>query len=189
MKESGMLIVSVLAATPSAEPSPVIPSVPDLIWGAFAFVVVLLFFVFVVVPRLQKNLDARRDAIEGGNERAEKAQAEANAALERYTAQLAEARDDAGRVREQARAEGAAILAEHRSKANEEAAAITADAQAQIESERKAALVSLRPEVGTMALGLASTMIGDDLSSDERAGAIVDRYLAGLDQDDASATK
>jgi F-type H+-transporting ATPase subunit b len=181
-----MLSASVIA---SGE-SPVLPSVPDLVWGTLAFVIVLVFFIWKVVPGLNKALDARRDAIDGGIKRAEEAQAEANAALERYTAQLAEARGEAGRIRDDARSEGAAILAELRTQATAESERITANAQAQIESERTAALASLRTEVGTLALDLASTVVGDVLTDDKRAGAIVDRFLADIQaEENAKAGK
>ncbi len=166
--------------------SPIIPGIPDLIWGTLAFLIVLVFFIWKVIPSLNKLLDERRDAIDGGIARAERAQAEANEALERYTAQLAEARAEAGRIREQARAEGAAILAELKEKATAEAARITANAQVQIESERAAALASLRAEVGSLAVDLASSIVGEVLSDDERSAAIVDRFLAELEADEAS---
>jgi F-type H+-transporting ATPase subunit b len=56
-----------------------------------------------------------------------------------------------------------------------------ANAQVQIEAERQAALVSLRAEVGTLALSLASNIIGETLSDDKRANAVVDRFLVDLE--------
>jgi F-type H+-transporting ATPase subunit b len=167
-------------------PSPVLPAIPDLVWGTIAFVIVLVFFIWKVLPSLNKLLDERRDAIDGGVERAEKLQAEAREALDRYSAQLAEARSEAGRIRDQARAEGAVILAELKENASAEAARITANAQVQIESERSAALASLRAEVGTLALDLASSIVGEVLSDDKRSEAIVDRFLADLEADETS---
>ena len=54
--------------------------------------------------------------------KAEEAQAEAQAALEQYQAQLREARHEAARIREEAREQGAAIIAEMREQAQAEAA-------------------------------------------------------------------
>ena len=54
----------------------------------------------------------------------------------------------------------------------------------QIEAERAAALVSLRAEVGTLALDLASGVIGVSLSDDKKASALVDRFLADLEADE-----
>ncbi|QEO10370.1 F0F1 ATP synthase subunit B [Protaetiibacter larvae] len=165
-------------------PNPLIPALPDLVWGSIAFAIILVFFWWRVLPRLNKALDARSEAIEGGLKKAEEAQAAASAAREEYNAQLAEARAEAARIREQARTDGAAILAELKAQAQAEATRIAQTAQAQIEAERAAALVSLRAEVGTLALDLASGVIGETLSDDAKATAIVDRFLAELEADE-----
>ena len=55
-----------------------------------------------------------------------------------------------------------------------------------IESERAGALASLRAEVGTLAVDLASRIVGEVLSDDKRSEALVDRFLADLEQDQLS---
>lgn len=164
-----------------------LPPVYDIVWSAVPFALILGFFFFWVMPRFNKILDERSEKIEGGIAKAESAQAEAQAALEQYNALLAEGRAEAAKIREQARAEGAAILAELKENAQAEAARITANAQLQIEAERQAALVSLRAEVGSLAIDLASGVIGETLSDDKRASALVDRFLAELESDAGSA--
>jgi F-type H+-transporting ATPase subunit b len=178
-----MLSAFVAETPPAEEHSLLFPTLPDLIWGTLAFVIILVLFIWKVLPALNKLLDARSDAIEGGLKRAEAAQAGAQEALDQYNSQLAEARAEAGRIREQARADGAAILAELKEQASAEAARITSNAQVQIEVERQAALVSLRAEVGVLALDLASAVIGEALNDDKKSTAIVDRFLADLDAD------
>jgi len=123
----------------------------------------------------------RTEAIEGGIQKAEKAQADAAAALEQYQAQLADARGEAARIREDAREQGAAILAEMREQAHAESARILATAQQQIEAERQAAVASLRSEVGSLASSLASKIVGESLADDERQQRVVDRFLADLE--------
>jgi F-type H+-transporting ATPase subunit b len=162
-------------------PNPLIPPVYDILWSAVAFLIILFFFWKYVLPRVQKALDERSALIEGGIERAQNAQAEAQAALESYNRQLNDARSEAAAIRDQARADGARIVAEAKETANAEAARIAANAQVQIEAERQAALVSLRAEVGTLALSLASNIIGETLSDDKRANAVVDRFLVDLE--------
>lgn len=168
-------------------PNPLLPAWYDIVYSLIPFILVLLLFWRVVLPRMQKTLDERAALIEGGIAKAESAQAEAQAALEQYNALLAEGRAEAAKIREQARAEGAAILAELKESAQAEAARITANAQLQIEAERQAALVSLRAEVGSLALDLASGVIGESLADDKRATALVDRFLAELESDAGSA--
>ena len=167
-------------------PNPLLPAWYDIVYSLIPFILVLLLFWRVVLPRMQKTLDERAALIEGGIAKAESAQAEAQAALEQYNALLAEGRAEAAKIREQARAEGATILAELKESAQAEAARITANAQLQIEAERQAALVSLRAEVGSLALDLASGVIGETLADDKRASALVDRFLAELETADAA---
>jgi F-type H+-transporting ATPase subunit b len=64
-----------------------------------------------------------------------------------------------------------------------------ANATAQIEAERQSALVSLRSEVGAIALDLASGVIGESLSNDKRSTDIVDRFLADLEASEKSSAK
>ena len=163
------------------EINPLLPTLPDLVWGTLAFLIILALFIWKILPALNKMLDARSEAIEGSINSAEAAQAEAQVALEKYTAQLAEARAEAGRIREQARADGSQIIAELREQASSEAARITSNAQAQIEMERLAALASLKSDVGNLALDLAGGVIGETLSEDAKAQAVVDRFLAELE--------
>jgi len=167
-----------------ADPNPLIPADYDIIYSSIIFVALLIVVAIFVVPRMNRALDARAEAIEGGLKKAEEAQAAASAARDEYTAQLAEARAEAGRIREQARTDGQAILAELKEQAQAEAARIVANAQTQIEAERSAALVSLRAEVGSLALDLASGVIGETLSDDKKAAAVVDRFLADLEADE-----
>ena len=177
---SAVLFVS--AETGGEEPiNPLVPPLYDIVWSALAFAIIALFFWRLVLPRVQKTLDERSALIEGGIEKAQNAQAEAQAALDSYNRQLNEARSEAAAIREQARVDGAKIVAEAKETANAEAARIAANAQVQIEAERQAALVSLRAEVGTLALSLASNIIGETLSDDKRANAVVDRFLADLE--------
>lgn len=162
-----------------------IPTLPDLVWGVFSFVVLLVLFIWKVLPRLNQLLDERSKAIAGRIDEAKHAREEAERVLQQYQEQLAEARTEAGRIRDQAREDGKRIIAELREQASAEAARITAQAQAQIEAERASAVQSLRAEVGSLAIDLASGVIGQHLSDDKNASALVDRFLAELDLDSA----
>lgn len=176
----------------AAEPiNPLIPEWYDITWSFVCFVVILLFFWKYVLPRVTKTLDARAEEIEGGIKKAERAQAEAAAALDKYNEQLAEARVEAGRIREAARADGVKILNDLKAQAQVEAARITANAQATIEAERQSALISLRSEVGSLAIDLASGVIGESLTDDTRSQALVDRFLADLEasENEAAASR
>lgn len=175
--------------TVAAEESPnlLFPAVYDIIWSGLCFAVILLVVVFVALPRLNKVLDARAEAIEGNIAKADEAQRQAEEALAEYTQQLAEARKEAGEIRESAREDGKKIVSEAKDNATAEAERITASAHAQIEAERQAAYVSLRGEVGTLALDLAGNVVGETLGDDQRAQSVVDRFLADLEASEKAA--
>ena len=116
-----MLTELVIAAEPGEDVNPLIPAWYDIVYSIIPFALVLLLFWKVVLPRMQKMLDERAAKIEGGIEQAESAQAEAKVALEKYNAMLAEARAEAAKIREQARVDGGAILAELKEQASSEA--------------------------------------------------------------------
>jgi F-type H+-transporting ATPase subunit b len=81
-------------------------------------------------------------------------------------------------------------LAELKEQASQEAARLTATAKAQIEAERQSALISLRAEVGSLAIDLASSVVGASLQNDKVASSVVDQFLADLEaSDSASKTK
>jgi F-type H+-transporting ATPase subunit b len=164
------------------ELNPLIPHTAEIIVGFIAFSLLYIVLRRSVVPMFEKTFAARTEAIQGGMERAEKAQRDAQIALEKYTAQLADARGEAQVIREEARVQGAAIIEEMRAKAQEEAARITASAQVAIEAERQQAVTSLRNEVGALATELASKIVGEALDDQVRQSRIVDRFLEDLEK-------
>ena len=182
-----MLLYTVIAAVAAEQKNPLIPEPYDIIWSAVCFFVILFFFWKMALPKMQALLDGRAEAIEGNIAKADDAQRKADAVLVQYTAQLADARAEAGAIRDQARTDGQRIVAEHKEQASVEAGRIAASAKMQIEAERQAAVVSLRSDVGALAIDLASGVIGESLSDDAKAGAIVDRFLAELEASEVPA--
>ncbi|MHA7274912.1 F0F1 ATP synthase subunit B [Arthrobacter sp. Hz1] len=182
-----MLNAAIMAAEEGS--SPLVPNLWELLVTLVGFAVLMFIVKKFVMPAFEKTFAERTEAIEGGIAKAEAAQAEANAALDEYKQQLVDARTEANRIREEARAEGAQILAELKEKAGAESARITEQAHVQIEAERQAAVVSLRAEVGTLATDLASRIVGESLSDDQRSARVVDRFLADLETQSAGASK
>jgi F-type H+-transporting ATPase subunit b len=173
----------------SGSPNPLVPNLTELITGLIAFFIVFGVLAKLLMPRAQRMLEERTDAIEGGLKRAEDVQAEAAQVLEQYRGQLAEARHEAARLRQQATEQGAQIIAEMKEQGQAEYARLTAAAQAQIEADRQHALVALRAEVGSLSVELASRVIGESLESEARQRRIVDRFLDQLEGQSGSAAE
>jgi F-type H+-transporting ATPase subunit b len=172
---------SILIAAAEEGPNPLLPHTAEIVVGTIAFALLFFFLRKFAFPMFEKAFAERTAAIEGGLQRAEKAQAEAAAALTQYQAQLSDARGEASRLREEARAQGAAIIEEMRSQAQAEANRITAAAQAAIEAERQQAITSLRAEVGTLASELASRIVGESLTDEAMQRRVVDRFLSEIE--------
>jgi len=166
----------------SGSQNPLLPNLTELIIGAVSFFIVFGALAKVLLPRIQKTLEERTEKIEGGIQRAEEAQAQANRLLEQYKEQLAEARHEAARLREEAREEGARIIAEMREQAGAEYQRRVDAAQAQIEADRQRAVNSLRTEVGTLAVELASRVVGESLENEARQSRVVERFLEDLER-------
>jgi F-type H+-transporting ATPase subunit b len=161
--------------------NPLIPKIPELIVGLLCFFIVFGILAKKLLPNIQKTLQERHDAIEGGLKRAEQAQAEANRTLEEYKAQLAEARHEAARITEQAREQGAVIIAEMREEGQRQRESVIEAGHAQIEADRRQVSVALRQEVGRIATDLAGRIVGESLEDHTRQSRVIDRFLDELE--------
>lgn len=169
------------------ELNPILPHLSEIILGVVAFALLYVVISKFVAPRFEKLYAERTAAIEGGIEKAEQAQAEAEAALQQYKAQLAEARAESARIRDDARAEAEQIKEELRAQAQEESARIVAQGQAQLEAQRAQIVAELRTDLGRHAVELASRVVGESLEDESRRRGTVDRFLAELDSVSAPA--
>lgn len=174
------MIALVQLAADDAE-NPLVPPIPELIIGLIAFAIVFFFLAKKLLPSINKVLDERREAIEGGMEKAEATQAEAEQTLEQYREQLSEARHEAARLRQEAQEQGAALIAEMRAEGQRQREEIVAAGHAQIEADRKAAAAALRQDVGKLATELAGKLVGESLEDNARQSRTIDRFLDGLD--------
>jgi F-type H+-transporting ATPase subunit b len=177
-----------VAAEEVEEVNPLLPHTYDLIWSSVIVAIIAVVFIKYVLPKFQVVLDERAEKIEGGLKHAETAQAEAAELRAEYEQQLADARTEAARIKEAARAEGGAIVTEAKAKAATEAARTVETAQRQIEAERQQAAVSLRADVGALATELASKIVGESLEDTARQSRVVDRFLADLEASTAATS-
>ena len=152
-------------------------------FGAIALAVIYFFVVRKSVPKVMKVLDERHDAIEGGIERAKKAEAEAEEIRQQYREKLEESHREYAQELEKAKEQRAAIIAEAREEAQAEAARIIESAKAQIEADRQQAVVQLRAEIGSLSTELAGRIVCAPLSDRAAQNRVVDPFLEELEQD------
>ena len=146
-----------------------------------AFGIIVWILAKFVIPPINRAMTARQDAIREQFAELDEAKDDAHKAEEEFKAQIADARHEAAKIREEAREQGAQIVAEAREQAQAEAARIVEHGHAQVRAERQQAVASLRAEVGTLAIDLAGRIVGESLEDDERSTRVVDRFLADVE--------
>ena len=161
-----------------------LPETYDLVWSSIVLVIIAVFFYKYFLPKFQSVFDERSHKIEGGIAKAQKAQKDADEAKRKYEEQLSTARVDASKILDDARAEASHIIADARSRAETEASQVTANAQRSIEAQQKQALVSLRGEVGTLAVALAGKILGSRLEDDAVQSSMINQMIDEIDGTD-----
>jgi F-type H+-transporting ATPase subunit b len=165
-----------LLAAEASDKSHLYPHAAELIVGALAFAIIFFFMWKWVLPRVNTLLEERREKIQGEMERAEAAHREADAELARYREQLANAREEANGIIEEARQTAAQLQTDLQARAEQESQAIVARAQEEIRAERDRVFQELRAQVADIAVGLAGKVVGESLD----AGAherLIDEYI------------
>ncbi|MFD7019209.1 hypothetical protein [Streptomyces sp. NPDC059161] len=142
---------------------PLNPEVPDLLLGLVAFALCFWMLAGVLLPRVKRTLEEREALTTGRTHEAEALLAEAAEVRTRYEAELAGARHEAARIRQQAKEDGTAAIAAARAEGIRERDEILAAGTADIAAARAAADAELRPYVHVLATELAGRILGEAL--------------------------
>ena len=143
------------------------------------FVGMLLIFNKFIVPPLAKAMQEREEMVKKQAEDRAQAAKRLGQAKERYESSLAEARAESTRIKDEARADAEKIRQQLRAETDEEIARVRAEGLAALEEQRKAAVGSLRGEIGGLSTDLAGRILGTPLNPQE---STIERYLAELDE-------
>ena len=161
------------------EQSPILPASNELIWGTIAFLILLVLMYRTVWPSVDKAFKDRRDNIKGKLEQAEREREEADQLLEQYRRRLREAEDETQRILEEARTNAERVRRDLLAKAEADSGRELDRARQAIRAERDQAIRQLRNEVGTLAVELATRVVGDSLDRDRQL-RLVDEYIDEL---------
>lgn len=153
------------------------------VFELISFGIIMFILAKYVIPPINKAMTERQEKIKAQFDEAAQLKADAEATEKENQAQLADARAEASRIREEAREQGAQIIVQHREQAQVEAERITSNAQAQLEVERAQALSQLKGEVGAIATSLAGRIVGESLEDDKRQKRSVERFIAELEDE------
>ncbi len=174
--------VLLLAAAAGEEPDGltlILPAAAELVYGLLAFLVVFFVLRRLAFPSLNAMLEDRRAAIQGKMEEAESMRSEAEMAKREYEASIADAKGEAGRIRDAAKADAERIRAELIAEAEADATSVRERAQVDAAQERDRALQELRGDVGRMSVELASRIVEKEVDPATHQ-ALVDSYINNL---------
>lgn len=147
-----------------------------------AFAIIVFILAKWVIPPINKAMTRRQEEIRKQFADLDSAKADADSARQEFESQIAVARQEAAKIRDEAREQGAAIIADMREQAQAEHDRIVASAHTQLEAERRQIVAQMRDELGSMAISLAGMVVGETLNNDdERARRTVDRFLTDLE--------
>jgi F-type H+-transporting ATPase subunit b len=157
-------------------PSPLKPATNEVIWGTAAFLVLLVAMWKFGVPAVKNMEKAREDRIRNDLEGAEKAREEAEGEKAQYLTQIAGAREEAGRIIEEARQSAEQVRRDLIARAEAEANEVRERAQADIETQRLRVLAELRTQVADLSIDLAERIVERNLDRDTQL-QLVDSFI------------
>ena len=160
-------------------PSPILPEPNEIIWGGLAFLALLGLLWRFALPGVRDMMKQREDRIRGDLERAEQAKAEAEEVLAEYQRQLADARNEAGRIIEEARQSADQLKRDLTERAEAEAAQIRERASQDVQLATERATADLRSRMAELSIELAEKVVERSLDRETQT-ALIDSYIDDL---------
>jgi len=160
-------------------PSPILPEANEIIWGGIAFLILLGILWKYALPGVQNMMKQREDRIRGDLERAEQAKADGEGVLAEYQRQLADARNEAGRIIEEARQSADQLKRDLTARAEAEAAQIRERASQDVQLATERATTDLQSRMAELSIELAEKVVERSLDRDTQL-ALIESYISDL---------
>ena len=136
------------------------------------FLIVVFILAKFIVPRIQKPIAERQEAIRQSLADAEDAKRRSTEAEEEYKRIVAEARTQARSVVEEANKMAEQARSERRAAAESEYERIVGSAQAEIDSQARRAQEQLRTQAADLAVAVAEKILGEGIDRNAQEGLI-----------------
>lgn len=151
-----------------------------IFWTVLIFLVLYFILGKMAFEPIQKALRKRDGEIQDSIDEAKRARAEMEALTSQNQQLLAEAREERTRILTDAERTRKEIVEAAKNEAKDAAQKVAADARRDIENMRKAAMVDLKKEVGTMAIEIAEKVLRKDLKNDASQDTFVKELVRNL---------
>jgi F-type H+-transporting ATPase subunit b len=161
-------------------PNPILPATNELIWGGLSFAILFVAMVKWGFPAVNKAMAARADRIREDLDTAAAAKTEAETMLGDYQRQLADAKNEANRIIEEARQTADQLRKDLMARAEAEVNELRQRNREEIEAAKARTLAELRSDVTTLALDLADKVVAANLDRTTNT-ALVERFIAEVE--------
>ncbi|MGB3798832.1 MAG: F0F1 ATP synthase subunit B [Lewinella sp.] len=156
------------------------PDIGLIFWTVLIFLILYAILGKLAWEPIQKALRRRDDEIQTSIDEAKRAREEMQAQANENQRLLIEAREERTRIIGDAEKQRKEMIAEAKNEARDAAQKVASDARRDIDNMRKAAMVDLKKEVGTMAIEIAEKILQKDLKSDANQEAFVRELVRDL---------
>jgi F-type H+-transporting ATPase subunit b len=148
-----------------------------MIWTFISFVILLVLLWKVAYKPITKALKKREDTIRDSLEEAKKTRESAEALLNDYKNQLAQAREEAHKILSEGKTLGENIKKEIIQKAHDESNQIVKRAQEEIEFQKEKALMELKERIADLSITAASKVIEKSLDKKDHE-QLLEEYIS-----------
>lgn len=162
------------------------PNVGLAVWTVLTFFLVLLVLRRYAWRPILESMEARERGIQRLLDDAERARDDAQAELERYRRQLAEAHSEVRKMLAEGKEAAERVREETLRRAHAEADALVSRAGKEIDLERQKALAEIRERAVDLAISAAGKVLEESLD-DERHRRIVEDFLREIESEPAVA--
>ena len=171
-----MHVAVLLAAESVKAKNPIVPETKEIVWAVISFAIVFGLLAWKAWPAIKKAIADREAHIRTDLERAESAKTEAETSLAEYQQQLSEARNEAGKIIEEARLAADQVRKDLIARAETEAAELRGRAQEDIRLASERALTELQGRVAELSIELAEKVVERNLDRDTQI-ALIESYI------------
>ena len=158
-------------------PSILTPDLGLLFWMLLAFVVVFLVLAKYGFPAILNMVDSRNRFINDNLRKAKEAAERLEHIKDEGESILQEAREKQAAIIKEATATRDAIIEKAQEKARVEGARLVEDAEAEIESQKQAAISDIRRQVAELSIEISEKILKDKLGDDKAQMEYIDRIL------------
>jgi F-type H+-transporting ATPase subunit b len=156
--------------------NPILPEGKELLWGSISFLIVFGLLAWKAWPAIKAGLQARQDRIREDLAKAESARTEAETSLDEYKRQLADARNDASQIIEEARLQAEGVRQERIAAVETEIAELRARAADDIRLATERAMGDLQNRVAELSIELAEKVVERNLDRQTQT-ALIESYI------------